>query len=51
MITRIFRVRVPMELHRAFETDFLAVSLPLLKSHRGLLSVSVGRQGGVPRNT
>ncbi|MCW3479308.1 antibiotic biosynthesis monooxygenase [Neisseriaceae bacterium JH1-16] len=43
MITRIFRVRVPAALHQAFEADFLAVSLPLVKAHRGLIDVRVGR--------
>jgi len=43
MITRIFRVRVPAALHHAFEADFLAISLPLVKQHAGLVDVHVGR--------
>ena len=43
MITRIFRVRVPRELHHEFEGKFLSVSIPVVKSHKGLVSVSVGR--------
>ena len=43
MITRIFRARVPASLHAEFEEKFLGVSIPLVRSAAGLVSVSVGR--------
>lgn len=43
MITRIFRVRVPDKLHAEFEQQFLDVSLPLVTSAPGLMSVSIGK--------
>ena len=43
MITRIFRVRVPALLHAEFESKFKSVSVPYVKSAKGLLSVMVGR--------
>lgn len=43
MITRIFRVRVPAELHSEFESKFLSVSVPYVQAAPGLVSVTVGR--------
>ncbi|HEY9695407.1 MAG TPA: antibiotic biosynthesis monooxygenase family protein [Oculatellaceae cyanobacterium] len=43
MITRIFRVRVPQELHAEFEKKFMKVSVPFVKAEKGLVSVTVGR--------
>jgi heme oxygenase (mycobilin-producing) len=43
VITRTFRVRVPVELHMEFEEKFLSVSLPHVRSAPGLASVFVGR--------
>ena len=43
MITRIFRVRIKPELRAAFEKDFHEISIPLIKSHSGLVSVSIGK--------
>ena len=43
MITRIFRVRVPLALHAEFEKNFLGISVPFVKAHKGLVSVTVGR--------
>jgi len=43
VITRIFRVRVPVELHAEFESKFLSVSVPYVQTAPGLVSVSVGR--------
>lgn len=43
MITRVFRVRVPQALHQEFEEQFLNVSIPTVKAHKGLVSVTVGR--------
>ena len=43
MITRIFRVRVPLALHAEFEEKFLSVSVPFVKAELGFVSVTVGR--------
>lgn len=43
MITRIFRVQVPRDLHAEFEEKFLSVSVPYVQSQKGLVSVVVGR--------
>ncbi|ALB42237.1 MULTISPECIES: antibiotic biosynthesis monooxygenase [Nostocales] len=43
MISRIFRVRVPLQFHQEFESKFLKVSIPLVKSYQGLVSVTIGR--------
>jgi heme-degrading monooxygenase HmoA len=43
MITRIFRVKVPAHLHQEFEREFLSVSVPFVKTEKGIVSVSVGR--------
>jgi heme-degrading monooxygenase HmoA len=43
MITRIFRVRVPLALHAEFEQKFLSVSVPFVESEKGFVSVTVGR--------
>lgn len=43
MIIRIFRATVPTALHAAFEEKFLGVSLPFVRSQRGLITVSIGR--------
>jgi heme-degrading monooxygenase HmoA len=43
MITRIFRATVHKDLHREFEEKFLSVSIPAVKSHKGLISISVDR--------
>lgn len=42
-ITRIFRVQIRPEQRAAFEKDFHEVSIPLIKSHPGLLAVSIGK--------
>ena len=41
MITRIFRAKVPPPLHDEFEEKFKAVSVPMVKSYKGLLSLSI----------
>ena len=41
MITRLFRVRVPLALHAEFEPKFLRVSLPYVQQAAGLVTVSV----------
>ena len=43
MITRIFRVTVPFELHAEFEEKFRSVSIPHVESQEGMISVFVGR--------
>jgi heme oxygenase (mycobilin-producing) len=43
MIVRIFRIRVPNALHQEFEAKFLSVSIPAVRSHPGLVSVTVAR--------
>jgi heme-degrading monooxygenase HmoA len=43
MIIRIFRVRIKPELRTGFEKDFREISIPLIKSHSGLTSVSIGK--------
>ncbi len=43
MIARIFRVRIRSELRTEFEKRFLEDSVPMVKSHSGLVSVSVGK--------
>ena len=43
MIVRVFRVAVPRALHQEFECKFLSVSIPVVRSHVGLVSVTVGR--------
>lgn len=43
MITRVFRVRVPAQLHSEFEGKFLSVSVPYVMARHGLISVVVGR--------
>ena len=43
MITRIFRIRVPVALHAEFETRFLSISVPYVRAAEGIVSVSVGR--------
>jgi heme oxygenase (mycobilin-producing) len=43
MIVRIFRVIVHSELHKEFEDKFRSTSIPFVRSHEGLVSVSVGR--------
>jgi heme-degrading monooxygenase HmoA len=45
MITRIFRVSVPVHLHHEFEEQFLSVSVPYVRAAKGIVSVSVGRPG------
>ena len=43
MITRIFRVQIKPELRASFEKNFQEISIPLVKSHSGLASVSIGK--------
>jgi heme-degrading monooxygenase HmoA len=43
VITRIFRVKVPADLHAEFEAKFLSVSVPHVKAAAGLVSVSIGK--------
>lgn len=43
MITRIFRVQINPKLRMAFENDFHELSLPIVKSHNGLVSVYIGK--------
>jgi heme-degrading monooxygenase HmoA len=43
MIARIFRVCVPRPLHQEFEQKFLTISIPYVKQHSGLISVTIGR--------
>lgn len=43
MITRIFRATVLEELQDEFEEKFIAFSVPLVKSQKGMVSVSVAR--------
>lgn len=43
VITRIFRVQIKPELRALFEKDFHDISIPLIKSHGGLVSVSIGK--------
>jgi len=43
MITRIFRVSVPSDLHAEFEENFLDISVPYVEKQPGFISVFVGR--------
>jgi len=43
MITRIFRVLVEPDLQNAFEEKFQIISVPFVKRHQGLISVSIGK--------
>lgn len=43
MIVRVFRVKVPRDLHDEFEAQFCAVSIPAVESQPGIVSVFVGR--------
>jgi len=43
VITRIFRVQIRPERRAAFEKDFQEVSIPLIRAHPGLKSVSIGK--------
>lgn len=43
MIIRIFRVQIKPPLRHDFERDFVNVSIPLIQSHPGLLSVKIGK--------
>ena len=43
MITRVFRVKVPLELHPEFEEKFYSISIPAVESQPGMVSVFVGR--------
>lgn len=43
MIIRIFRVQIKPELRGDFENKFNEISTPLVKSHRGLISVFIGK--------
>ena len=42
MITRIFRARVPVELHEEFERDFLPRIIEAIKSYPGVVSTGIG---------
>jgi len=43
MITRIFRVRVPLHLHEEFEEKFCSTSISVVEEQAGMISVFVGR--------
>jgi len=43
MITRIFSVLVEPALQNAFEEKFQTISVPFVKKHQGLISVSIGK--------
>ena len=43
MIVRIFRATVPSDRQDEFEKKFLSVSIPFVRKHSGLVSVSIGR--------
>jgi len=43
MITRIFRVRVPVALQAEFEEKFLTISVPFVQRAAGFVSVTIGR--------
>jgi heme-degrading monooxygenase HmoA len=43
MITRVFRVKVPLSLHQEFECKFRAISIPAVEAQPGFVSVFVGR--------
>jgi len=43
MITRVFRVQIHKECIAEFENDYKNVSVPLVKSQKGLVSVETGR--------
>jgi heme oxygenase (mycobilin-producing) len=43
MITRIFRAKVPTDLHKEFEEKFISISIPYVQSKQGFVSVVVGR--------
>ncbi|TQV87922.1 antibiotic biosynthesis monooxygenase family protein [Aliikangiella coralliicola] len=43
MITRVFRIQVHKEYVNEFEHDYKNISVPLVKSQRGLLSVETGK--------
>ncbi|WP_196137453.1 antibiotic biosynthesis monooxygenase family protein [Aliikangiella sp. G2MR2-5] len=43
MIIRVFRVKVQKESSKAFERDFESISVPLVKSQTGVISVEFGR--------
>ena len=50
MITRIFRARVHPELKSDFKRDFAGFAMPMVKSHKGLLSVSISESIVEPDN-
>lgn len=43
MIIRIFIATIPKELHKEFETKFIDISVPLVKNHKGLLSLEIAK--------
>lgn len=43
MVVRVFRARVRENLRQDFEEKFLSISIPLVKSQPGFVSVQVGR--------
>ncbi len=43
MITRVFRAKVPINLQNEFENKFIEISVPLVKSCEGLISVTIAR--------
>ncbi|MGB5819445.1 MAG: antibiotic biosynthesis monooxygenase [Saonia sp.] len=43
MIIRIFRATVPVELHEEFWEKFKEISIPLVKTQKGLVAMDIGR--------
>lgn len=43
MITRIFKILVEPTLQNEFEEKFQTISVPFVKKHQGLISVSIGK--------
>ena len=43
MIVRIFKAKIPVELHKEFETKFKEISVPIVKNSKGLISLEIGR--------
>lgn len=41
MITRLFRATVPQELHSEFAEKFRAISVPMVQSYSGLVSIEI----------
>ena len=43
MIIRIFKAQIPTELQNEFEIKFKEISVPLVESFQGLLSIEIGK--------